>query len=219
MAGVTTIRCLSTIALVLALGACGERRPSGGGDAAARDVSASDGVASDSARLDGPGPDAGGQRFSLRFYDQRLTLVSDYAELLARTSALPASALAVELHEEDIARYLVDEAPSRRVQLELTPAAQKRWAQVLGAMEELHPFVVSLDGKRLYAGLVYNIQGAAALVFPVLGVDGLNKGQLQIGATMGAWQGWGGGKDPAKIDRAELRQLFDALGVLGKLEP
>jgi hypothetical protein len=161
-------------------------------------------------------------RFTLRILADRIEIPRDYDKLVAQIKD-PASAPAMlALDERDIARYRVDPAPSRRVQLEWTDLARKeRWSAFAG-ISERHPFVVLLDGKLLYAGVTYFLMGAAGIDTPVLGVDPFggptppDPGVMRVGATMGAWGGWGK-DDPAQIDRPELRTFFEARGSLGSL--
>jgi len=166
--------------------------------------------------------DSNTKRFALRFFSTRLGTIYSYETLLSKTTNLDPDGAAITLHESDIARYRVDSAPSKRIQIELTEAAQMRWSTALDALKMQGAFTVSLDGKLLYVGLIYTLYGAAAIDTPIISAGfhdpGSSPGILKIGAQAMAWQmrdDWD--SDPGMIDRPELRTLFATRGALDSL--
>jgi hypothetical protein len=162
-------------------------------------------------------------RFMIHFFDEHLTTTYDYAKLENATQHLHVDDAKVAISEEDVATYRVGAMPSTRIQLDLTAEAAKRWGPSLRAMTDNQPFLVTLDGKLLYAGVVYLMYGAAALDIPVVHIPGpfdkeTEPFELKIGANQGAWMGWGKG-DAERIDRQEMRDLFEARGALSTLAP
>lgn len=157
----------------------------------------------------------------IHFFDEHLDTTYDYAKLENATQHLHVGDAVVAISDQDVETYRVGTMPSARIQLDLTAEAAKRWGPSLRAMTDNQPFLVTLDGKLLYAGVVYLMYGAAALDIPVVHVPGPLDDEtvpfvIKIGANQGAWMGWGKG-DAARIDRKEIRDLFEERGALSTL--
>jgi hypothetical protein len=143
----------------------------------------------------------------------------DYAELEAKVAALSPD-VQVSFTDEDIATAATDPQSSGRFEFHLTAeASAERAGDLLNA--DLHPFVLTCDGQRLFVGVGYFRGGAAALRTPVLHVERDTDDTLvvRLGAIQGAW----GFEDQTpleyrqRIDRAELRAALCARGILDKL--
>lgn len=159
-------------------------------------------------------------RFVIHFFDDHLDTIYDYAKLEDATKHFHVSDAVVAISEKDVKTYRVGTMPSARIQLDLTAEASKRWGPSLRAMTDNQPFLVTLDDQLLYAGVVYLMYGAAALDIPVVHVPGSDDEtepfELKVGANQGAWMGWGKG-DATRIDRKEVRALFEERGALSTL--
>lgn len=186
------------------------------GGVVSTDATAADDASAAASDLSAPGP-----RFAIYLFDEHLDTTYDYAKLESATQHLDVDDAAVTITEAEVATYWVGAMPSARIQLDLTAEAAQRWGPSLRAMKDNQPFLVTLDGKLLYVGVVYLMYGAAALDIPVLHLPGpfddeTDPFELKVGANQGAWMGWGKG-DAARIDRQEVRDLFEARGALSTL--
>jgi hypothetical protein len=157
-------------------------------------------------------------RFGIHFFAERVKAFYDYSTLDAATRHLEVKDAVVTLTEEDVEAYWVDAAPSSRILVRLTAQASTQQSAALLGLQETRPFFVTLDGKKLYVGIVYEMGGAAAITTPVvhlLADSGLV--ELRIGAHQGAWAGGWGTGDASRIDRQEVRDLFEARGALWEM--
>jgi hypothetical protein len=123
-------------------------------------------------------------------------------------AALPASAFTVHLDGGDVARWEVERAPSERVLIHLHPAAKAKVDALTRAVANPY-FTISLDGKRLVGGMLWQRIGAAALRMPVLHVE---PPLLYLGEQQGSWIGFTAGH--TTVDAPALRDYFRALGLL-----
>lgn len=146
-------------------------------------------------------------RLKICFYPQRVSVCYKYADLLARIKPEPP---ALTLTEADIESVAADARPSERYVFRLRPGAVKRLDDFL-AHHEGNVFGLSLDGKELFRGMVYEWIGAAAIDSPVIhfSTSGF-PGELRLGAVQGSWQGRGL-KGPS-LDRINPRVLLDYFG-------
>jgi len=121
-------------------------------------------------------------------FDQQISIKYEYADLEAAVAALPETFLA-SISTADITSSAAEPFPASRLELALSAASSSLYGTALeGAM--MHPFRVSCAGQRLYVGLVYLLEGAAALDIPVLHVS--RDAEDAIVMRLGAWQGaWG----------------------------
>lgn len=145
----------------------------------------------------------------------------DYAMFEQSVEALPQDLL-VSFTDADIARAAADPAPAARIELHMTAEFDALHGEALSRAYN-HPFRVSCNGQRLFVGIIYMVEGAAALNFPVLHVARENDELvLRLGARLGAWPGTIGTVDAEarqRIDRAELRGALCLRGELGELDP
>jgi hypothetical protein len=88
------------------------------------------------------------------------------------------------------------------------------------------PFRLSCDGAELFVGVIYSLEGAAALRTPVLHIQyDPNRDEEGVVVLLGAWQGaWalpsdGNATLRERIDRSEFRAALCARGILNELEP
>lgn len=125
----------------------------------------------------------------------------------------------VRIEEGDVDALLVGPAPSHTLELRLTDASGARLRSALAELEETQPFTVAVHGEQLFAGVVYSSYGAAAIRFPVLHVradDGpvvLHVSAIQGASFLGAEPA-----EAARVDRAELREVFARAGKLREVE-
>ncbi len=161
---------------------------------------------------DGRPREASAPRFRLHLFDGHISMAYDYASLEAATAGLKPADAALTLSDLEIEQYQTDPAPSSRILLRLTQTASDQHGAYLGATKDLQPFIVTLDGQRLFVGVVYILNVASAIMTPVLHLEKPAAGrvELKLGRHMGAWAGWG--TAPAglpSIDVAAVRQLFE----------
>lgn len=144
----------------------------------------------------------------LEVFDQQVSITHEYAPLEQLVATLPESFLA-SISTADVTSSAAEPFPSSRIELRLSAVASSQYGTALeGAL--LHPFRVSCAGKRLFVGLVYQQEGAAALALPVLhvarGDDDIIA--LRLGAWQSAWLFSGNAGDVAaraRLDAPELR--------------
>jgi hypothetical protein len=157
-------------------------------------------------------PEASSPRFGIHLFAGHISMAYDYASLEAATAGLKTADAALALSELDVEQYRTDPVPSSRLLLRLTQAASDRHGAYLRATKGLQPFFVTLDGQKLFVGVIYIMYGAAGIMTPVLHVDSKDPGrvELKLGRHMGAWAGWGKpGAGLQSIDHASVRQLFE----------
>ena len=147
-------------------------------------------------------------------------VIVEYADLEEEIRGL-SSAIELTVPLGFVERAAVDVAPAARFELTLGAQASAELAALAGMY--LHPFRVSCDEQELFVGVVYMMEGAAAIRTPVLHVkDESGVLVLRIAAWQGAWL-LGTGEPGAhielreRIDRAELRASFCERGILGEL--
>jgi hypothetical protein len=145
-------------------------------------------------------------------FDDRVSTTYDYAVLEQKVATL-SQTFSASISTADIVSSAADPFPSARIELHLSAAASSLHAAALEG-GDLHPFRVSCGGERLFVGLVYKKEGAAALALPVLDVareadDAL---VLRLGAWQSAWLFPSRTDDNlparARLDRPELRSTL-----------
>lgn len=150
-------------------------------------------------------------------FDDRVSAIYDYAVLEQKVATL-SQTFSASISTADIVSSAADPSPSARIELHLSAAASSLHAAALEG-GDLHPFRVSCGGERLFVGLVYKKEGAAALALPVLDVsreadDGL---VLRLGAWQSAWSFPNRTDDNlparARLDRPELRSTLCLSGA------
>lgn len=151
---------------------------------------------------------------------EQVDVIYEYADLVTEIASLTGEVeLSVPL--TDVARAAADPPPAARFEMTLAPEASVEFAALTSMM--LHPFRLSCDDEELFVGVVYMLEGAAAIRTPVLHVEEADGGALvlRIGAAQGAWL-FGDVDAPElsqRIDRTELRAGFCERGILDELTP
>jgi hypothetical protein len=146
----------------------------------------------------------------------------EYAVLEQKVASMPQDLLA-SFTDADIAWAAAEPPPAARIELHMTPRASALYGTILERPMS-RPFRLSCNGQRLFVGVIYLEEGAAALRTPVLHVarDSNEAVVLRLGAWQGAWMGFGWMDDSEarrRIDRAELRSVFCQRGALRELDP
>lgn len=148
-------------------------------------------------------------------------VIYEYDDLEQEISELPSDIL-ISIADTDIAFAAADPSPAARFEFELTPEASELHGPPLDDAS-IHPFWLSCNGERLFAGVTHVSYGAAAIKTPVLHLGRNNEGRwvLALGAWLGAWLN-ATSSDPTlaeRIDRPELRAAFCQRGALSELDP
>lgn len=143
----------------------------------------------------------------LDVFEQQVAIQHEYASLEQAVAKLQETFLA-SVGTAEIVSSAAEPFPASRIELRLSAAASSQYGAALEAAV-LHPFRVSCAGKRLFVGLVYQREGAAALELPVLHVargadDAI---VLRLGAWQSAWSfpNTGDVAARARLDAPELR--------------
>jgi hypothetical protein len=149
---------------------------------------------------------------------EQVDVIYEYADLVTEIASLTGEVeLSVPL--TDVARAAADPPPAARFEMTLGSEASIELAALLSM--DRHPFRMSCDGEELFVGVVYMLEGAAAIRTPVLHVGEADEGALvlRLGALQGAWL-FGDAVDveySKRIERTELRAGFCERGILGEL--
>jgi hypothetical protein len=147
-------------------------------------------------------------------------VVYEYADLKQKTD--PSSDVIVSFDDPEIDWVAAEATSASRFALHLNSEASARAAVFSGAHGK--PFRVSCDYQELFVGVLYPLEGAAALRTPVLHIADEPGDSDGIVLLLGAWQGaWavptsGDVALRERIDRSELRASFCARGILSELE-
>lgn len=153
-------------------------------------------------------------------YEQAIGTTSDYAAIEKAVDALPPSFL-LSFTTADITWAGAEAPAAARIELRLSAAVSAEHGKaLLGAFN--HPFRLSCAQKRVFVGLIYMPQGAAAIPAPVFHVsrDAQDGIILRLGASQTAWLFPDSAVDIAsrnRLDRPELRAALCAAGVLHEL--
>jgi hypothetical protein len=143
----------------------------------------------------------------------------DYAAFEQTVAALPQDLL-LSFTDADIQSAASDPAPTARFEFRMTGELALLHGEDLERAYN-HPFRVSCNGRPLFVGVFYRLEGAAFLNLPVFHVELEGDALvLRLGATMGAWPGLGGTVDVEareRIDRAELRSALCLRGRVSEL--
>lgn len=163
-----------------------------------------------------PPPLRGPAELRIDVHENSVGVIYEYERLLERLEQDGGGAARVELHEDDVRRYVVGPEPSPMLALHLTDAASRRWRAAFPSFAETKPFAVTVGGKHLFSGVLYPAIGAAAIQSPVVhATDYQGRVVLTIGAQQGtAYLGGAPVEAARRIDRPELRALFRKRGAL-----
>lgn len=151
---------------------------------------------------------------------EEVDVIYEYADLLTEIASLTGEVeLSVPL--TDVVRAAADPPPAARFEMTLGSETSIELAALLSM--DRHPFRMSCIGEELFVGVVYMLEGAAAIRTPVLHVDEADGGALvlRLGALQGAWL-FGDAVDAEyseRIERTELRAGFCERGILDELTP
>jgi hypothetical protein len=151
---------------------------------------------------------------------EEVDVIYEYADLVTEIASLTGEVeLSVPLTY--VVRAAADPPPAARFEMTLGSEASIELAALLSM--DRHPFRVSCDGEELFVGVVYMLEGAAAIRTPVLHVGEADGGALvlRLGALQGAWL-FGDAVDveySQRIERTELRAGFCERGILDELTP
>jgi len=150
-----------------------------------------------------------------------VSISSEYADL-ERKVAASSGDVAVSVSDTELEWAAAEPPAAARIELRLNQHASSAKAAAL-ASPQIHPFRVSCNEQTLFVGQTYLEYGAAVLRTPVLHVEQLADGivELRLGAWQGAWAGFeltDGQLERERIDRTELRSALCARGVLNELQ-
>ena len=137
-----------------------------------------------------------------------------YQELEAKANASPV----LELCESDIESVRSDPQPTSRWIFQLTASAKERFESVALNRQQADVFTLSLNGKILFQGMMYEEIGAAAVGFPVMHYNSRRyPGQLRLGACQGAF--FGTRPEPTARQRISPPELVEFLSSRGNILP
>jgi len=151
----------------------------------------------------------------------RVDTTYEYADLESEIASMSQDIL-VSFTDTDIESMEAEPPAAARIKWHMTPEASARIGTTLDHWS--NPFRLSCNGTSLFVGVIYNVNGQAALKTPVMHVsrDTDNSLVLRVGAWQCAWllPMMSYLEDPVarqRLDRPELRAVFCQRGVLKEL--
>jgi len=146
-------------------------------------------------------------------------VVYEYADLEQEIAAL-SGMVEFTIPLTQVERAAADPPPASRFELTLSVEASSAYQGLTTAYTQ--PFRFSCDEQTLFVGVIYMLEGAAAIRTPMIDTEEDENGALvvRLGARIGAW-GLPELVEESlreRIDRPELRAALCARGILGVLE-